>query len=179
MVKAVPSFLLFVVFALVVEGFAPILQGLKSTKPSRGIPLLSRSLGPLQEYQLVQEGYESISLENATTIDCLVDFGNFWRKTQANFTACEPPERPPDFKSKGAGGSRYWDMGDHVVRHSNHWSGQHGVGRIVDCEWAIDISHGKKEYVTGKCHYTSFRKGKLTDKEKRKLCRHQQQRKKR
>lgn len=126
---------------------------------------MGRSLGALQE--LIDEGgHKSTDSHDAP---CLVDFGNFWRKTRANYTACEKPDRHPDFKSKGSGGSKYWDMGDYVIRYSNHWSGQHGIGRIVDCEWAIDVNHDKKEYVTGMCRYEDFIKGKLSSEEKKKM----------
>ena len=112
---------------------------------------LGRNLGAL--YELVDENELPLVATNLADTNhtddftddrCLVDFGNFWRKTRANFTTCELPDRSPDFKSKGSGGSKYWDMGDHVVRHANHWSGQHGIGRIVDCEWTLDMSHRRK-----------------------------------
>jgi len=127
---------------------------------------MGRSLGALQE--LVDE--QPRSTGNTTSADefCLVDFGNFWRKTRANYTACDAPDRKPDFKSKGSGGSTYWDMGDYVIRYSNHWTGQNGIGRIVDCEWEIDIIHIKKEYATGMCRYVDFTKGKFSAQEKRK-----------
>jgi len=56
---------------------------------------------------------EERNLTTATTCqnrrECLVDFGNFWRKTHANFTACERPLHEPSFTSKS--GSAYWDFG--------------------------------------------------------------------
>lgn len=128
-----------------------------------------RSLGVLEE--LVDDD-STISDPNVEGEEdpCLVDFGNFWRKTRANFTFCEAPlDRQPDFKSKGSKGSKYWDNGDHIVRYSNHWSGQHGVGRIVDCEWEIDMPHEKKAFIAGKCKYVDFQKGKLNEREKKKL----------
>ena len=92
------------------------------------------------------------SSDNTTT---LVDFGNFWRKTEANFTACERPDTSPCFQSKS--GSAYWDMQTHVIRFSNHWTSQHGIDRIVDCYWTIDITQEqKKQYVCGKCMYRDF-----------------------
>ncbi len=140
---------------------------------------MGRNLGALQELMDKDDPPSTHSTLASTLADvngtdladqhCLVDFGNFWRKTRANFTACETPDRSPDFKSKGSGGSKYWDMGDHVVRYSNHWSGQHGIGRIVDCEWTIDVSHNKKEYTTGLCRYEDFSKGKLSAQDKRKM----------
>ena len=84
----------------------------------------------------------------------LVDFGNFWRKTQANFTSCERPSHDPLFVSKS--GSAYWDLGNEVVRLSNHWTGQNGISKIVDCYWTIDIEHDNKEFVCGRCQYVDF-----------------------
>ena len=134
---------------------------------------MGRNLGALHELVDNEPPFLGSTLADVNHTDSngqhgLVDFGNFWRKTRANFTACETPDRSPDFKSKGSGGSKYWDMGDHVIRHSNHWSGQHGIGRIVDCEWTIDIIHSKKEYASGLCRYGDFIKGKLSAQEKRK-----------
>lgn len=102
---------------------------------------------------------EERNLTTATTCQddreqCLVDFGNFWRKTQANFTACERPLHEPSFTSKS--GSAYWDLGNEVVRYANHWTGQHGVSKIVDCYWTINIEHDKKEFVCGQCQYIDF-----------------------
>jgi hypothetical protein len=139
--------------------------------------VLGGNLGALQE---VVEELDPKAAANVAAADnnddddfCLVDFANFWRKTQANFTTYEDgaPDRSPDFKSKGSKGSKYWDMGDYVIRYSNHWSGQHGIGRIVDCEWTIDSEHQKKEYSTGMCKYIDFRKGKMTANEKKKMRR--------
>jgi hypothetical protein len=101
---------------------------------------------------------EERNLTTATTCQnsrvCLVDFGNFWRKTHANFTACERPSHEPSFTSKS--GSAYWDFGDEVIRYSNHWTGQHGVSKIVDCYWTINVEHEKKEFICGKCQYIDF-----------------------
>mmetsp|Transcript_13824 Transcript_13824/g.22903 ORF Transcript_13824/g.22903 Transcript_13824/m.22903 type:complete len:180 (+) Transcript_13824:102-641(+) len=134
---------------------------------------MGKNMGALRELVTEQQAEKVGTNVTADSDDdfCLVDFGNFWRKTQANFTSCDDgvPDRSPDFKSKGSKGSKYWDMGDHVIRYSNHWSGQHGIGRIVDCEWTIDSTHIKKAYSTGMCKYIDFRKGKVTANEKRKL----------
>jgi len=93
-------------------------------------------------------------LTNADNRTCLVDFGNFWRKTHANFTACERPTHKPTFVSKS--GSSYWDLGHEVVRFSNHWTGQHGINKIVDCYWTIDVEHEKRQFVCGRCQYIDF-----------------------
>lgn len=107
-------------------------------------------------------GRKTMEERNLTTVttsadhrtSCLVDFGNFWRKTHANFTACEPPSESPTFTSKS--GSAYWDLGNEVVRYSNHWTGQNGISKIVDCYWTIDTDHSKKEFVCGRCQYVDF-----------------------
>eukprot|EP00547_Thalassionema_nitzschioides_P016235 CAMPEP_0194246872 /NCGR_PEP_ID=MMETSP0158-20130606/15698_1 /TAXON_ID=33649 /ORGANISM="Thalassionema nitzschioides, Strain L26-B" /LENGTH=178 /DNA_ID=CAMNT_0038982873 /DNA_START=256 /DNA_END=789 /DNA_ORIENTATION=+ len=133
----------------------------------------SRKIKALQELANVnnqQSNNLNISLSsNDDDVPPLIDFGNFWRKTTANFTVCdEPADRGPDFKSKGSKGSKYWDMGTYVVRTSNHWSGQHGVGRIVDCTWTIDIVvHDKKQFVTGRCEFKDFRRGSLNHHKKK------------
>lgn len=96
----------------------------------------------------------NLTTATATPPDCLVDFGNFWRKTHANFTACDRPLDPPTFTSKS--GSVYWDLGHSVVRYSNHWTGQHGITKIVDCYWTLDAEHDRKEFVCGRCQYIDF-----------------------
>lgn len=164
--------LLLVVIAQSTDAFvvSPLLGRFATTKTTTtpGSYLFMGRRNGLQEF--VEE-----PLVKSTDDDyCLVDFGNFWSKTQANFTALsdddeQVPDRAPDFKSKGSKGSKYWDMGDYVIRYSDHWSGQHGIGRIVDCEWTIDITYEKKTFSTAKCKYTDFRKGKVTANEKRKL----------
>ena len=83
-----------------------------------------------------------------------VNFRNFWIRTRANFTTCDPPDREPDFVSRS--GSAYWDEGDGITRTSDHWTGQHGVRRIVDCYWQLDRSHEFEETATGRCDYTDF-----------------------
>lgn len=102
-----------------------------------------------------------------------VDFRNFWRKTRAHFTPCERPKRSPDFKSKR---SWYWDVSDdYVIRSSDHWS--NSCGNIKDCFWTIDEeafrenktcykntkkskAKRKKTWLTGKCYYADFQRGK-------------------
>jgi hypothetical protein len=100
---------------------------------------------------------KTTTVENRTAAAaCHVSFGNFWRKTEANFTTCERPDGHPSFISKS--GSAYWDGEDYVVRFSNHWTGQNGINRIVDCYWTIDMKQDeKKQFLCGKCHYTDFR----------------------
>jgi hypothetical protein len=114
---------------------------------------------PSSLYELLPAESQNSTKNHDMSDKYYIDFSNFWRKTRANYTACETPSRRPDFKSRGSGGSKYWDMGDHVIRHSNHWTGQHGVGRIVDCEWSINIEYTKRSFVTGMCHYQDFVRG--------------------
>ena len=59
----------------------------------RAITTLSSGRKTMEERHLITK----TTAENRTS--CLVDFKNFWRKTEANFTACERPDRPPCFKS--------------------------------------------------------------------------------
>ena len=95
------------------------------------------------------------AVENRTAAACCVGFSNFWRQTEANFTICSRPDRHPSFISKS--GSAYWDFEDHVVRFSNHWTGQNGINRIVDCYWSIDMKQDeKKQFLCGKCRYADF-----------------------
>lgn len=99
-----------------------------------------------------------------------VNFDNFWIETFANFTACDdPPDRDPDFVSRS--GSKYWNVDDAaVIRQSDHWTGQHGCRRIVDCLWWIDREFDFEETVTGKCDFENFakkkRKGRRTLRER-------------
>jgi hypothetical protein len=97
-----------------------------------------------------------------------ITFDNFWISTVANFTVCEAPDRPPDFESQS--GSIYWCEGEAVVRQSDHWSGQLGCYKIVDCLWFIDEQVEFEEVLTGRCAYSDFikpkRKGRKTLRER-------------
>jgi hypothetical protein len=88
--------------------------------------------------------------------------------TIANYTACDAPDRSPDFESKS--GSKYWEEGKRVIRQSDHWSGQHGCYRIVDCLWFINQEHDFEETLTGECAFDDFgkkkRKGRKTLRER-------------
>lgn len=57
-----------------------------------------------------------------------IGFDTFHQKTRATFRPCPTPDREPDFVSPGR--SVYWDLGDRVVRASDHWSGQNGCEEI-------------------------------------------------
>lgn len=88
--------------------------------------------------------------------DAKIDFRNFWLRSIANFTVCERPDRDPDHESWS--GSIYWDMGDHVVRYSDHWTGQFGVGAIRECKWYLaDFDRPVENLdVAAKCDYSDF-----------------------
>mmetsp|Transcript_9985 Transcript_9985/g.15335 ORF Transcript_9985/g.15335 Transcript_9985/m.15335 type:complete len:131 (+) Transcript_9985:26-418(+) len=90
------------------------------------------------------------------------------KKTRAHFTPCERPKTSPDYKSKS---SWYWDVNDEfVIRSSDHWS--NSCGNIKDCFWTIDEeafrqnktnykkNKNKKIWLTGKCYYADFQRGK-------------------
>jgi hypothetical protein len=132
-------------------------HGLSTTTTTTSVPRYSSFL--LSGRKTMEERHlllsTKTSVENRTAA-CHVDFGNFWKNTNANFTKCEKPkDTPPTFISKS--GSVYWDGEDHVVRFSNHWTGQNGINRIVDCYWSIDVLQDeKKQYLCGKCHYVDF-----------------------
>lgn len=93
-----------------------------------------------------------------------INFKNFWRQTRAHFVPCErpPKSRTPDFKSKR---SWYWDVNDeYVIRSSDHWS--NSCGSIKDCFWTFQEedfranSTDKRRWLTGKCNYADFERGK-------------------
>ena len=90
---------------------------------------------------------------NHTAATC--GWNNFYVRSIADFTACERPDRPPDLRS--GSGSSYWDMGDHVVRYSDHWSGQFKVGWIKECRWHLDIERPIPNLnVAARCDYSDF-----------------------
>uniref|UniRef100_A0A7S1V4Z1 Uncharacterized protein n=1 Tax=Grammatophora oceanica TaxID=210454 RepID=A0A7S1V4Z1_9STRA len=122
---------------------------------SRGVKCWMKPKLALNDDEIAAIVDTSTDGENAS-LNRTIGFHNFWSKTEANFTICEKPERPHDFKSKGSRGSSYWHCGDYVIRCSNHWSGQHGIGAIQDCYWTLDSRHAKREFVTGRCYYKDF-----------------------
>ena len=87
-----------------------------------------------------------------------ITFSNFWIATDANWTLCEAPNEAisPNFTSKS--GSSYYDLGHGIVRTSDHWTGQHGVYRIVDCQWRLNQEHIKGQNVSAYCSYEGFGK---------------------
>lgn len=112
------------------------------------------------EYQ-TREQVEQLKAEKNYIKGKNVDFDNFWRSTVADFVECARPSREPDYVSKS--GSLYWDDGDGVIRLSNHWTGQLGVTKIVNCYWKIQSSapqrrnfKSKPENLIGKCNYKDF-----------------------
>ena len=72
---------------------------------------------------------------------------NFNKNTIANFTTCEIPKAPADFISDS--GSTYWDLGDRVIRWSDHW------GVVNTCYWQL---WGEDHRLCGECLYANFRK---------------------
>jgi hypothetical protein len=87
------------------------------------------------EITTLHMGRRSFAARPAVVANATIDFRNFWLRSIGNFTVCEPPERYPDHESWS--GSLYWDEGDHVVRLSDHWTGQFGVGPIKECRWYL------------------------------------------
>lgn len=81
----------------------------------------------------------------------MYNFYNFHRGTYANFQECEIPNLEPTYYSFS--GSTYWDLGDRVVRWSDHW------GKVRSCYWLID--HWKiqsNQCIAGMCFYKNFTK---------------------
>lgn len=79
------------------------------------------------------------------------NFKNFCVATVANWTICELPDRLPDYVSFS--GSTYWDLGDSVIRWSDHWG-----PNIASCCWFLDFETIVRPYcLTGKCYYDDFR----------------------
>ena len=80
---------------------------------------------------------------------------NFYLRSVANWTACDRPDRKPDLRSSS--GSSYWDNGDHVVRCSDHWSGQFMVGSIKECRWYLNVERPIPNLnVAARCDYADF-----------------------
>lgn len=89
----------------------------------------------------------------------------FGVSTTANFTTCSKPTRPPDFSSPAL--SDYWDEGDSLIRHSDHWSGQHDVFSIKKSIWTIDtLQNEAKDFLTGECNYRDFQREKKKERKK-------------
>lgn len=101
-------------------------------------------------------------------VDAKIDFSNFWLRSIANFTLCERPTREPDYISWS--GSIYWNQGDHLVRLSDHWTGQFGVGPIRECKWYLlqDQRQLPNIEVVAKCDYSEFQMLKKKSMKKRK-----------
>lgn len=80
----------------------------------------------------------------------MTNFDNFYDSTFADFTPCERPDRDPDFTS--VSGSRYWDLGNRVIRESNHWTPSVG-----SCAWLLGgETRRTSEPVCGICAYADF-----------------------
>jgi hypothetical protein len=90
----------------------------------------------------------------ATPPEPLIGFDTFHQRTRAHFRPARPPDREPDFVSPGR--SVYWDLGNRVVRASDHWSGQNGCTDIGGCFWTYDGLCGPGIWETGQCVYVGF-----------------------
>ena len=78
------------------------------------------------------------------------DFGNFFAGTSANWIPCDRPREDPGFYSFS--GSTYWDLGDGVVRWSNHWG-----PNIRTCSWLLNGNTvSLRSNICGFCLYEDF-----------------------
>ena len=75
---------------------------------------------------------------------------NFSKGTIANFVTCEIPKTLPDFVSDS--GSTYWDLGDKVIRWSDHW------GEVNTCYWQLWPCDENDIRLCGECRYSDFRR---------------------
>ena len=83
-----------------------------------------------------------------------IGFDTFHQRTRAHFSPAAPPDREPDFVSPGR--SVYWDLGDRVLRASDHWSGQNGCAEIGGCHWTYEGACRPGVWETGECLYADF-----------------------
>jgi hypothetical protein len=86
----------------------------------------------------------------------MITFQNFFQNTVAQFSRAALPGHEPDFVSDS--GSAYWDMGDHVVRSSDHWVGQGDCTSQASCIWSYAEYLSDGEWATGACLYSEFRR---------------------
>lgn len=84
-----------------------------------------------------------------------ISFENFHQNTKADFRIRATPDREPDFVS--GSGSAYWDVGEGVVRCSDHWVGVNGCERQASCVWRIIGDGDLWGWNTGYCAYEAFR----------------------
>ncbi len=86
----------------------------------------------------------------ATKADYVVhwNFDTFHEETFGDFTPCDTPRRAPDYVS--ASRSAYWDLGDRVVRSSDHW------GRVRRSLWLIEGLRARGAPITASCAYDAF-----------------------
>lgn len=83
-----------------------------------------------------------------------IGFDTFHQRTRAHFRPAAPPDREPDFVS--AGRSVYWDLGNRVLRASDHWTGQNGCVEIGGCHWTYEGACRPGVWESGECFYTEF-----------------------
>jgi hypothetical protein len=83
-----------------------------------------------------------------------INFTNFYISTFANFIPCDKPDIDPTYYSFS--GSSYWNLGNRVIRWSDHW------GMVSSCVWLLD---GKQPNIykslSGECFYKDFNKSRF------------------
>ena len=84
----------------------------------------------------------------------MISFNNFHDRTIAHFVPSPPPYREPDFVSSS--GSAYWDIGDSVIRSSDHWAGQNGCSGQASCIWSLGLHVDPGEWASGVARYRDF-----------------------
>ena len=91
----------------------------------------------------------------------MISFDNFHDRTIAHFAPSPLPYREPDFVSSSR--SAYWDMGDAVIRASDHWAGQHGCTGQASCIWSLGQQVAPGAWANGIAAYSSFVRRKEVD----------------
>lgn len=91
----------------------------------------------------------------------MISFKNFHERTIAHFAPSPLPYREPDFVSSS--GSAYWDMGDAVIRASDHWAGQNGCTGQASCIWSLGQQVPPGAWGNGVAAYCSFVRRKDVD----------------
>lgn len=91
----------------------------------------------------------TVNVEVLANLSRRIGWWNFFKGTTANFTTCGIPDQPPDYIS--GSGSYYWDLGDRVVRWSDHW------GEVASCMWQLWQLDDDPYGLCGECLYIDFR----------------------
>ncbi len=83
-------------------------------------------------------------------MDRVIDASNFHLNTFGVFARCPTPRSKPSYVS--ATGSKYWVIGDVMVRLSDHWG-----HKIAGCAWVLNLGHDKQnEWITAKIKFTDM-----------------------